>query len=189
MKLLSCVSAGILTFSVAVQPSIANTINITDAQNTVVTKSAYQEQIWPLIRGHVPNAGDRKSLLCVFFSETITPYNILLQELYRESFGDGVAEAVGKIVEANTHDYTYQFHLQALDNGSVRIHTLDSRDGEINHNYIVDFYQDETFDYINYGRRPQNEQSEHEILQIYIRFLPSILQKQCSLQGFWFLES
>ncbi len=74
-----------------------------------------------------------------------------------------------------------------MNDGAVRIHTLDTRDNYINHNYIVDFYPNEKYNFINYGRLPRTNQSQEKILQIYKRFLPSALQKRC-MQHFQYLE-
>lgn len=156
----------------------------------IVAQTAYQDKVWPLMKSHVPNAGDKKSLLCVFSkARNLAPYNFLLQELYRESFGDRVAAKVGEFLKKNSHDFTYQFHMQAMNDGAVRIHTLDTRDSYINHNYIVDFYPNEKYNFINYGRLPRTNQSQEKILQIYKRFLPSALQKGvCNISNTWNFE-
>ncbi len=166
------------------------TANTVDNNKTVhiVAQSVYQDKIWPLMKSHVPNTGDKKSLLCVFSkTRNLAPYNFLLQELYRESFGDGVADKVGDFLKKNSHDFTYQFHMQAMNNGAVRINALDTRDSSINHNYIVDFYPNEKYNFINYGKLPRTNQSQEKILQIYKRFLPGALQKRC-MQNFQYLE-
>jgi len=117
----------------------------------------------------------------------LTPYNILLGELYRESFGDGVANKMREFLEKNSHDFTYQFHMLAMNNGAVRIHALDMKNRYINHNYIVDFYPNEKFNFINYGKLPPTARSQKKILQIYQRFLPLALQKRC-IQYFQYFE-
>lgn len=163
--------------------------NIRDNRTvSLIAQSVYQSKIWPAIKRHVPTNGSKKSLLCVFSkTRNLAPYNILLEELYRESFGDGVADKVGEFLNRNSHDFTYQFHMQVINNGSVRINALDTRDRDINHNYIVDFYPDEKYDFINYGRLPRTAESQEKILQIYKRFLPGILQRKC-MANFQYLE-
>lgn len=154
----------------------------------IVAQSGYQDNVWSFIKMYVPNTGDKKSLLCVFSkARNLTPYNILLGELYRESFGDGVAETVREFLKKNSHDFTYQFHMEAMNNGAVRINALDTRDNYINHNYIVDFYPNEKFDFINYGKQPHNAQGEEKILEIYRTYLPFVLRKRC-IQSFQYLE-
>jgi hypothetical protein len=154
----------------------------------IIAQSVYQDKIWPSIKRHVPNAGNRKSLICVFSkTRNLAPYNILMGELYRESFGDGVAEKVRDFLDKNSHDFTYQFHMQAMNNGAVRINALDTRDSSINLNYIVDFYPNERYDFINYGRLSSTAKSQEEILQIYKRFLPGALQRRC-IQNYQYLE-
>jgi hypothetical protein len=174
--------------NVHLQQSVAeNSIGDNRVVN-VISQSVYQDKIWPSIKRHVPNDGNKKSLLCVFSkARNLKPYNLLLEELYRESFGDGVAEKVGEFLTRNSHDFTYQFHMQAMSNGSVRINALDTRDKDINHNYIVDFYPDEKYNFINYGRLPRAAKSQEEILQIYKRFLPGVLQRKC-MENFQYLE-
>jgi hypothetical protein len=153
-----------------------------------IAQSVYQDKVWPSIKQHVPNAGNRKSLICVFSkTRNLAPYNSLLEDLYRESFGDGVAEKVSDFLSKNSHDFTYQFHMQALDNGNVRINAFDTRDRTININYIVDFYPDERYDFISYGKLPNTDKSQKEILQIYKTFLPGVLQKKC-IQNYQYLE-
>jgi hypothetical protein len=154
----------------------------------LIAQSVYQDKIWPAIKRHVPNNGSKKSLLCVFSkARNLEPYNVLLEELYRESFGNGVAEKVGEFLNRNSHDFTYQFHMQSMNNGSVRINALDTRDRNINHNYIVDFRPDEKYEFINYGRLPRTAESQEKILQIYKRFLPGVLQRKC-MANFQYLE-
>jgi hypothetical protein len=154
----------------------------------LIAQSVYQDKIWPSIKRHVPNADNRKSLICVFSkARNLEPYNILLGELYRESFGDGVAEKMSDFLGKNSHDFTYQFHMQAMNNGAVRINALDTRDSDVNLNYIVDFHPNERYEFINYGRLSNTAKSQEEILQIYKRFLPSILQKKC-IQNYQYLE-
>jgi len=180
----------LVSLSTSILASQVATANTVDKNKTVniVAQNAYQNKIWPSIKRHVPNAGDKKSLLCVFSkTRNLTPYNILLEELYRESFGDGVAKIMGDFLKKNSHDFTYQFHMQAMNNGAVRINALDTRDSYINHNYIVDFYPNEKFNFINYGKLPRTAQSQEKILQIYKRYLPSTLQKSC-IQYFQYLE-
>lgn len=154
----------------------------------VIAQSVYQDKVWPAIKRHVPKANDRKYLIC-FFSKArnLTPLNILLGELYGETFGDGVSKKVTDFLEKNSYDFTYQFHLLARENGAVRIKGFDTRGSNININYVVDFYPNERYDFISYGKLPRTDKSQEEILQLYRHFLPGVLQKKC-IENYQYLE-
>jgi hypothetical protein len=181
-------STGCTKFKVSKLGTQKSSPIIGSTESSVSTQSVYQDKIWPSIKTYVPNTGNKKSLICVFSkTRNLAPYNILLEELYRESFGDGSAEIVRKFLNKNSHDFTYQFHMQAMSNGSVRINALDTRDKVINHNYVVDFYPNEKYGFITYGRLPRTSKSQEQILHIYKIYLPGALQRRC-IQNFQHLE-
>ncbi len=187
MNFSKCLLVSVLTSILASQAVAANTVNDKKTVD-LIAQSVYQDKIWPAIKRHVPNSGDRKSLMCVFSkTRNLAPYNILLSELYRESFGDGVAEKVRGFLDKNSHDFTYQFHMQTMGNGVVRVNALDTRDNNININYIVDFYPDEKYDFIDYGKLSKTSDSQKQILSIYQRFFSGALRKKC-LQNYQYLE-
>lgn len=187
MNSLKCLLVSLLMSVLASQAATASPAS-DQKKVDIIAQSVYQDKLWPAMRKAVPNVGDRKSLMCVFSkTRNLAPYNILLSELYRESFGDGISEKVSDFLNKNSHDFTYQFHMQAMSNGAIRVNALDTRDNNININHIVDFYPDEKYDFIDYGKLSKTATSQQQILSIYQRFFPGALQKKC-LQNYQHLE-
>lgn len=148
--------------------------------NTSIAQNTYRDRIWPSIQNHVPQPGDRKTLTCSFSKQrNLDPLNSLMTELYRDSFGDGAAEVADEMLSKNSHDYTLEFQMQALNSDVVRIRVLDTVDGKIAHSYIVDFQGDETLDVVDFGDQPNTPEGKEEVLQVYKKFMPNVLKQKC----------